>query len=253
MKILFVGDTHGDERCARRVADYAKSHGVERIMQVGDFGYWPRIEQGRGFLRGVDRVAAEMGIPWWFIDGNHEDHSLLHLLPVDEETGVSMVTDHVSFIPRGHRWEWDGVSFVSVPGATSVDRVFRVEGESWFENETLTQEQADVISGAGPADVVVAHDAPHGVPFLETHLQTDVPAGLRRAARLFPAEDLNRSEEYRRLLRGVFNTVRQSLWVHGHHHVAYESTWMECRMVGLSDNGTPVAQQCMVFDTADLT
>lgn len=44
------------------------------------------------------------------------------------------LSDHVTVLPRGHRWEIAGRSFVSLGGAPSVDYLqpFRHQGESWW-------------------------------------------------------------------------------------------------------------------------
>ncbi len=250
MRILLVGDTHGDIVNARRVTAHAARQDVDVVLQVGDFGYWPRADWGKWFLSELEDACAATDVHWQFIDGNHEDHVVLHSLPMDESTGLAPVSEHLSFIPRCHRWVWDEVSFQSVSGAVSVDRMYRVEDETWFADEVLSPEQVDTIRGLGPVDVVVAHDVPVGVAFMDRRLEVDVEPGLRQAARLFPYKDLLVSDAHRRTLRGLFDTLQPKAWVHGHHHVAYEEEWMGCRIIGLGDNGTPIERQTLVLDTA---
>lgn len=72
---------------------------------------------------------------------------------------------------------------------------------------------ADVDAlGTAPLDVLVAHDAPAGVPL----------EGFR-----LPAEDEVRSDEVRRLVRAATEATRPRLVLHGHWHRrhSYELAW----------------------------
>lgn len=105
-RILLIGDTHCNAHWTCFVIDQAEKLGVDLIVQLGDFGYWPRMAQGKHFLEWVDRTLDEAGIPLWFLDGNHEDHATLasDLMP----PGFHRITDHITYLARGTRWEWDG-------------------------------------------------------------------------------------------------------------------------------------------------
>src|SRR5690606_41506311 len=87
MIVLFMGDTHGNGFAVEKAYDFAAEVEAEVIVQVGDFGWWPRQGIGRRFLRRASQLASETGIPLHWVDGNHEDHSELprsYLLPGTE-------------------------------------------------------------------------------------------------------------------------------------------------------------------------
>ena len=101
------------------------------------------------------------------------------------------------------------------------------------------------VEQAGPADVVVAHDAPWGVPFLTTRLNQTTPPEDRGD---WPADALTDSDAHQRRLRAVAEAVRPRQWYHGHHHVRYDdrvpAPWGGFDIHGLDcdgstwDNGT---------------
>ena len=62
-------------------------------------------------------------------------------------------------LARGHWWVW-GATVWAAGGAVSVGRYGQTEGVSSFRDEALTDAEVDQIIADGPADVVIAHDAP---------------------------------------------------------------------------------------------
>jgi len=216
-KIMLLGDTHGNERWTCWLIDQAYEAGVDGILQLGDFGYWPRNEWGKSFLKWVEQTLAEHDLPLWFIDGNHEDHDCLK--STVSQPGPLALTDHITYLPRGTRWQWGNRTWIAIGGATSVDRHYRTEGVNWFPGEFMTQEQQDSIIAAGHADIVVAHDAPWGVRFLANHYKLWVPPAERGG---WPADTLLDSDSHMRKMAALALALRPSVWFHGHHHIKYD-------------------------------
>lgn len=54
MRVLIVGDLHCNTAAASNAFEFAGAVGADVILQVGDFGFWPRTEPGRKFLRKAD-------------------------------------------------------------------------------------------------------------------------------------------------------------------------------------------------------
>lgn len=192
---------------------------ADLILQVGDFGFWPRTEPGRKFLRKTEARLARVGLDLWWVDGNHDDLKALHTRPVEAE-GRRRVSEHISHLPRGHRWVWDGTVWVAAGGAVSVDRYGRTEGVSWFRDEVLTDAEVDQIIADGGADVVVSHDAPWGDGALGRRLSLDLPVSERES--WWPEDLLQESDEHMRRVRRLVDGVRASRVFHGHHHIRYD-------------------------------
>lgn len=193
MKILIAGDTHGNTSHVSRLLDIAHAQGCLRVVQLGDFGAWEHMADGREFMRDVSKRASRYGIPLVWIDGNHDKWSRtmdLHGAMRSSE-GFVICAPYVLYAPRGHRWEWDGIRFMSLGGAYSVDKAWRLDmerdtarkranrtawktgqyispkelpdtsGTLWFPEEELTDEQVDTAIGDGsPVDVLLTHDKP---------------------------------------------------------------------------------------------
>jgi hypothetical protein len=55
--------------------------------------------------------------------------------------GFVEVTDRILWAPRGHRWTWQGVRFLALGGAFSIDRQYRKLDSGrwgWFKEEVIT-------------------------------------------------------------------------------------------------------------------
>ncbi len=80
-----------------------------------------------------------------FIDGNHDFHSWWAQQPVIEMFGgkvqVHPHAPHVIHLMRGQVYNIDGKSFFTMGGAMSVDKVYRIEGYSWWKEEMPSKEE----------------------------------------------------------------------------------------------------------------
>lgn len=155
---LFLGDVHNDLDFAESAANHARKHNAE-IIQCGDWGFlWP----GRDQLEELSDMLVGIGIILRFVDGNHDDHTRLKKLRGRVRTRGVEIAKNVIYQPRGsvHEDE-DGTRFLFLGGAPSIDRDSRIEGESWWPEETIkTAEFARAKSALGPIHVLVTHDAP---------------------------------------------------------------------------------------------
>ncbi len=210
-----AGDWHGSLRAASAAVMSAAARGVPVVVQVGDFGLWSGPD-GEAFLDGVSKVAVRGGVQVLWLDGNHEDFDLLETFPVDASTGLRPVRDNVTHVPRGSRWEWSGLRFAAVGGATSLDVARRTPGRSWWAQEALTARQAEEVVAGGGCDVLLCHDCPEGVP---------IP-GIDRASALrrWPESALRAAWAHRELLAAVAAELGPTHVFHGHFHVRYTAT-----------------------------
>jgi Icc-related predicted phosphoesterase len=175
VKILMAGDTHGDGAHVRYLLQVAQRKGCSCIFVLGDFGYWEHMPQGVNFLDRANLNANLKNIPIYFLDGNHDKTSLLlekYDWPeqIDDE-GFLLVRPYVRYARRGHAWNWDGVRFIALGGAYSVDKSWRLEREDktnrpeslWFPEEEMTDEDMDNVltnQTTQYVDVMLAHDKP---------------------------------------------------------------------------------------------
>lgn len=250
MKVILGGDTHGDRNQVRWLLQQAEKHEAAGVFVLGDFGVWDHLDAG-AFTNGVAVDAKRMGLKVWFLPGNHENYDILEDLedhrPRDEDGFVVYHEgmDTLLYSPRAHRWTWDGVKFLSLGGAYSVDKKPRTDSdaialikasakvdrehhpnarerallrtlrESWWPQEEITFPERDQAMMGGVVDVMLAHDKPR---------QAQVP---------WNRKDIRACEPNQDKLQTVVDAVQPRLYTHGHFHYAYRTSVGMTRVVGL--------------------
>lgn len=223
-RLGIAGDWHGNRDWAIRCVGALAEAGVGEIYHLGDFGIWPG-PPGRSYLLDLEEALAGHDLYLFVTPGNHEDYDQIKRLPaVDKGHGIGAVqwiTDHVALLPRGHRWQRDGWTLVSLGGAPSVDRWLRRPGWNWWAAEAITDEDVARVARAGPADVMLTHDAPdadfgtHGV----ARVLSSNPLG-------WPRKALKYASEGRARMTTAFLAVRPRVFLHGHYHLRDEA-WID--------------------------
>lgn len=141
--IFITGDTHGIVDIHKLSAS-SFIHGKnmtkeDYVIILGDFAllWYPegneKVKQDNHWLDWLDAK------PWTtlFLDGNHENHSMLYDLLIIEKFGgkVGQVRDSIFHLKRGEVYEIDYNKFFVMGGAYSIDKLQRIEGISWWKEE----------------------------------------------------------------------------------------------------------------------
>lgn len=250
-RLLVAGDTHGNSWWLRCLAALAVELGCDGVVQLGDFGFWPdqRTIRACGWAtidnRWLDEIAeiyTSKGLWLRVIDGNHDAHPLVRESYPADTNGVRPLRDGVlDWADRGAVWEWHGVRLGALGGGVSIDRHMRIEGETWWPTETITDDDVDtLISRAdGRLDVLFTHDAPM------------LPPGLRPLGdEILRADCAASTRQIARAVEGTEPTVL----LHGHYHRRYTSHHRSTRVEGLaSDLEAPRPGSWVVLNLADLS
>lgn len=198
--IYIVSDTHGltnfpriKEYFSHR---YASKHDV--LIILGDCGaVWSEQEC---FLVHYNLISPKV----FFIDGNRENYTLLNQFPITEKFGakVHYLARNVYHVLRGEVLQINGLSFLCLGGATSIDKTSRVPGVSWWEEEHIQDEEIDnainnVKRIGGKVDYVLTHCAPS--PTIATMFGYS------------PDEDTEKLAKLQRL-------ISYDYWFFGHYH-----------------------------------
>lgn len=210
MKVMVVGDTHGLGQVVQHKAKIAKRLRCDKMLIVGDFGMWP----GRGgiaFLDDCNEAAREYGIDIYALPGNHEDHDQWNAWldsphAVKDGDKFTFVRSHVRISPKVHGWKWNNKRFYICGGAVSIDKKLRRLGESYWPNETFSEENLrSVQKYAGPdIDYLFTHDASDHTNW-GFHLVADPD-----------------SQQNRRRIDKAIAALRPRMQFHGHMHARYE-------------------------------
>lgn len=192
-KAFCVGDLHGSIDF-QKLIDFQEKFGnqitkEDYLIIAGDFGViWekePDAEE-KILLDWLDMA------PWTtlFIDGNHENHPRLNSFPETAICGARahQISKTVYHIIRGEVLEIEDLTILCIGGADSHDKQLRTEGESWWPEERITEEDIqnardNLIKHNFEVDFVISHSLPqlmlsrffpHMKPTHSTHLLDDV-------------------------------------------------------------------------------
>jgi hypothetical protein len=230
--VLFAGDWHAHTEHAVAVVELAARIGATRVVQVGDFGYWPRHPSGARFLTKVAARCAELGVSVWFCDGNHEDHGRLN----HAATAPVQVMPALWWVPRGRYVEWAGRRILFVGGAVSVDKPRRTPGVDWFEEETPTAAQLARAASLPDIDIVVAHEGLPDTPLRSTYTG------------VIPHDLLARADALRNQMGSVADVLAPALWVHGHWHHRMSATRGPTAVECLNESRGPWAETVLACE-----
>lgn len=207
MKILAVGDVHGGFERLNYLISQEKP---DMILQVGDFGYWPLLEDYN--LATIDTGSTRI----YFCEGNNDDLGSLKTLVKQAGRPVE-IAPNIIYMPRGSVLELaDGRRVLFMGGGQSVDRWRRYEGWDWFPEEIITEEDLAHLPEA-PIDIVISHTCPEEFPIEQ--------------ARRKKVKDIDPS---RQMLSRVLHKYNPSLWYFGHWHTCCEGIYQDTMWVCLN-------------------
>lgn len=247
MKLLFLGDTHGQTDWVKRVIEGAATIGIDRIYQLGDFGIWPG-SGGVKFRDKVSKYARTYEIPFYWLDGNHEEFprifKMMQTASVNTEgvlhgDGFYELMPGVFYMPRGTVFEIDGITFGVMGGAVSIDKEHRLLSEKstgtkvWWEEEQITLDDINKARGFdGTVDVMLSHDTFIN-PVSSTGWYKNDPE----------------TDRHRQKVLDVVKAWQPTVNVHGHYHVRHTTHTRRAMVVGLGMDYDP--QSTLVVDTAN--
>lgn len=233
-KVLVIGDTHANTTWAKHAVEIAKRLKALDVVVVGDFGYWPDPYLGHpNFLRDLSTAAENAGVTVWWVDGNHEDFKNLYANHLQHHDSPVQIKPSIMWLPRGVTWNWEGVEFLAMGGAASIDRQWRTPGLTWFPEEMISDED---VEKAKPADIIISHDAPVNP--------------LESTGQRFVIDE--QSEYCRQQMRRVVAKAKPELVLHGHYHMPSDLEHMReggyTRCIGLGCDGNPESMRLLTLD-----
>ncbi|MET8430127.1 metallophosphoesterase [Nocardia sp. NPDC004860] len=238
-KIAIAGDWHANQHHAKRAIRWAAEQGAQAILHVGDFAF----DMRPNFFAAVQCALEDTGLVLGWVDGNHDHHERLSELVAEHGRTAIPLRPNIFYLPRGYRWTWNGVRFLALGGAHSVDRPWRVPGREWWHGETISYDDARNATSGGPVDVMVCHDVPAGVriPCIEAN-----PLG-------FPQREIELAEQHRQLLRIIVDQVQPKHLFAGHYHCRLATPLDDIQhgyrtmVTILADDSAPVTDNITVF------
>lgn len=162
-RLMITGDKHGTFRPFFGLAEHQELRESDVLLIAGDAGYvWDenypyRLETLQQLFPGT--VA--------FIDGNHENHTLLNGFEVRQWNGgrVHQVGRRVYHLMRGEVYSIYGNKIFAFGGARSTDRDQREEGKDWWPGEEPTPGELEygrkqLLAHRDEIQYVLTHETP---------------------------------------------------------------------------------------------
>jgi len=224
MKVLLVGDTHGDSKFVSSVNRLAKTQNAQCVIQLGDFGYDfnpNALASIRAWLD-VDEKRR-----WMWIDGNHDQHDYIRseiCKGKHPKKPVKHFHDRMFYCPRGSTLRIGKSKVLFLGGAVSVDKSRRQQGINWWPQESVST--ADVhraIEQGQGANVLISHDAP--------------PSGAVRGWLRECGYKLDKASQHnRQAVEAVMLETGVTQVYHGHYHHRYTTEHKDVLIEGLGAN-----------------
>ena len=161
--IYVTGDTHGEvERLSPSRLKALKAG--DTLIVCGDFGFlWDDSKKEQKIIKQLGKRKYNI----CFIDGTHENFSLLNNYEISEWNGgkVHKIYGNLYHLLRGQVFTIDGKTVFTMGGGESPDIDIRSEGDSWSREEIPTREE--LLAGAHAleaadyhVDMVITHEPP---------------------------------------------------------------------------------------------
>ena len=163
--IYITGDTHGEIDFDRLKLYFNRKYISEKdyLIILGDAGIvWSEKTLSKTILE-----YQKLGITIFYIDGNHENFALLNSFPILKlnNAHVHAISDNIFHVLRGEILIINGVKFLCVGGAESIDKNTRIENINWWKDETLTEYQTNrAIYKACEYDLKIDYILSHAAP-----------------------------------------------------------------------------------------
>lgn len=208
-RIIFTGDTHGSLEIKRlSFKNFPEGRNLTKndyVIICGDFGcVWDGSNCDKYWLDWLeDRPFTTL-----FVDGNHENFPLIYSYSTTIWNGgkIHQIRPSVKHLMRGQIFILNNMTFFTMGGATSVDKVYRKEGKSWwFEEIPSYNEMAEGVNNLikynNKVDYIITHCLPSSI--------------LNKFDKWYPQHDtLNNYLE-----KMIVQEVDFKKWFCGHYHI----------------------------------
>lgn len=247
MKFLAIGDLHGRYKALARIDYYAKTRGIDLVIQLGDLGvHWPGE---RSLILEYFNKKNNFGIPTWISClGNHDNWNK-YLEKAEKHSGLLYYAPRL-FVARRNHYIWDFGGMLFLGGAVSADvpagvdflgqyQPARVIDKDWWSLEVPSHQDfqvfMDLLEERKPR-FVFTHDAP------------TVATGLKSQA-INPLSNLPVDYVAHQLQNcWTLSDHKPDFWFYGHHHnlriTHSDTTTFHC--TGLHGQGVYVSDNIVV-------
>lgn len=212
-RVFIRGDTHGDFTFLPKFCAENETTTSDLLIILGDSGInYYKVDSN--YYKQIAELIADMPITLFCVRGNHEDRPgdrpecSLHDADIGEKVYISSFIPNCYFAIDGGIYYFNDMSFLTIGGAFSVDKEFRlINHYKWVENEELSDTEKENIFNKVKGkyfDVILSHTCPDSIIPKEFFLPF-----------LKPKEQSNRMELF---LEKIKQSCVVKKWYFGHFH-----------------------------------
>lgn len=206
--IYFTGDIHGNfEPFAFYVTAQKQLHDCH-VFVCGDIGMgFYKLNYYHNTLTRINKKFKEKNIFVYFIRGNHDDP-----IYFTDNSPIAVTLSNIRFVKDYEIISINDHNILCVGGATSVDRIYRKENETWWRDEYVHEYNIDKIQNINDVDIVVTHCTP----------MFSQPKYVRIT--WMSDEDDTIAKQDRNILCNIYFKLYKHIkyWFYGHYHAHYE-------------------------------
>lgn len=229
-KLYLTGDIHGWTDISKLYPDkFSEGQSLTKddfLIILGDFGLIFYPKETNYVIKEKKYLDKLNDYPWTtlFICGNHENFNRLWSdeFPVmnDFHSGkVSKIRDSIFYLHRGEIFDFNNKSFLTLGGASSIDKIYRKRGFSWWPQEEITKEEYEIAMNNlekrdFEVDYILSHTA-----------ATDHIRDLWLKNLLIDLKKIDQSSQY---LQKIKDKTKYKHWYFGHFHADCETNDYSC-------------------------
>lgn len=222
--IFITGDTHRKLDIGKLDAENFSEQKIltreDFLIVAGDFGgVWCGDESDDEVLDYHENKPYTT----LFVAGNHENYDALYNYPVIEWNGglVHQIREHVLHLMNGQIYDINGKTIFVMGGATSLDKMYRLEHETWWSQEEPSEDEyRTAYENLGRYG--------NKVDYIITHT---IPEYVRKNAFEPIKEFMNYESKVEEFLDVVLREVEYKKWFAGHIHIDRELIKYNIRIV----------------------
>ena len=217
-RVFVTGDLHGCQNYDYRklttklFPEQKELTKNDYVIIAGDFGLVFNVNESNREEKYWLNWLEEKNFTTLFVDGNHENFDRLkHFDEVEMFEGkVGKINDSVFHLKRGEVYTINDKKILTMGGATSTDKEYRLEYFSWWRQEEPNIDDynnclRNFTKHKRKVDYIITHEAP------------------TRIYKLFDFQRYHEPTQLQEFLDGVAETVDFKHWYFGHYHE-------DCRM-----------------------
>lgn len=211
-RVLLMGDIHGEVKrladIANKIDNWTKD---DLIIILGDFGcIWDR----KTAKLKLDYIA-ELPFTVAFLDGNHENFPLIkEMEQITLWNGgyIGMLSGGTIHLLRGEIYNINNKTIGVCGGANSIDKYWRTEGESWWAEEEIIENDVNNFKN----NLLIKNLENKKLNIMLSH---DCPIEILPTVRAFSGVNkMSSFSNSQKRLQEIYKMINVDKWYFGHWH-----------------------------------